>query len=329
MVLLHGGYSHSVICLILVFLKHNSYVVFADTDEYQSFRVLAELYIVRKYDGPRKEMVVEIGGANDDDEKQNRQIRINPNAIEAGTSMVSNLEQFLWRQDPKIFEKPEILSSLVQECDKKKKATEEDLSWDDDGPDMFCTLKDSAIKFIEKVDTYSIMAGFSEYIRNEDFHEPINDDDDFESVLREAKCGIYLAPSTIPNAGNGMFTGVNITLGSDLDKKMPSFVMTDMKFNVGSIEDYVWNMEHETDSRFVRRFSKDCRKLIGVTGSLANYHPGLVNVERREGPTFKPILDSIKEPGAGAITDFESSAIYAKKNIVAGSEFFISYGNEW
>jgi len=205
---LHGGYTYTAtaICLILVFLKDNIYLVFADTDEYQPIRTLAERNVVRKYDGT----VVTLGGENDGDEKQGKEIWISPDTVGVGMSMVGNLRRFLWRQDPMIFENPKILSSLMQECDKKKKAEGEYIDWDEvdwDEPNMFCDLKDSAFKFL---------TGDFKYVQNNNLTEPINDEEDVESILRAAKCGMYLAPSTIPNSGNGMFTGVNVTLGTDL-----------------------------------------------------------------------------------------------------------------
>uniref|UniRef100_A0A7S1BBZ0 Uncharacterized protein n=1 Tax=Corethron hystrix TaxID=216773 RepID=A0A7S1BBZ0_9STRA len=207
MMLLHGGHNmNTVIWLILVFLKDSVYLASADTDEYQPIRVLAERNIVHKYEGSRKEMVVTMGDANYGEEKQDRRdvthIRIHNKAIEVGISMVNNLELFLWRQDPRIFEKPEMLSSLIQ--------AEEDRAWEEDESDIFCTLKDSAIKFIKQ--TTKCDMEYDAQLPN----QSINDDDDVESILREAKCGIYLAPSTIPNSGNGMFTGVNVPLETDL-----------------------------------------------------------------------------------------------------------------
>jgi hypothetical protein len=66
---------------------------------------------------------------------------------------------------------------------------------------------------------------------------------DYETSLRSVKCGLYLATSSIPNAGIGVFTGVDIpskgiTLGSSFPGIVVNIGVNDTDDWVGS--NYVW-----------------------------------------------------------------------------------------
>ena len=106
------------------------------------------------------------------------------------------------------------------------------------------------------------------------------------------ECGIYLAPSSIPNAGFGIFTTRSIGKNDKIQpySESPSIVVTDFYEHAGNEEqdwnhvDYVWepvgfnSFEAEESSISVMTF-----------GSLCNYHPvSYVKID----PSFVVVVDS-------------------------------------
>lgn len=85
------------------------------------------------------------------------------------------------------------------------------------------------------------------------------------------------------------------------------------------IHNYVWN-SLSYNAEFERNAEAD---VLGV--SLANFHPGLVNVKVKSAK-FEPVLDSCKDPGAGAFSDYVGSAFLSGQVLKQGEELFISYG---
>lgn len=87
------------------------------------------------------------------------------------------------------------------------------------------------------------------------------------------------------------------------------------------IHSYVWNArtykaEYEVNS---------AGDADVMSVSLANFHPGLVNMELTRGK-FKPVLDSCLDPGAGAFSDYVGCAFSSSQILQPGEELFVSYG---
>mmetsp|Transcript_17467 Transcript_17467/g.27205 ORF Transcript_17467/g.27205 Transcript_17467/m.27205 type:complete len:1232 (-) Transcript_17467:51-3746(-) len=149
--------------------------------------------------------------------------------------------------------------------------------------------------------------------------------------LREAKCGLYYAPSTIPNSGKGLYAGIDIDSQIEVESWVPPIVIPDVDYNVtkdtprwdGS--DYTWE-----GAAFGVEFEDpyDSQVLAVDMGMMANFHPGLVNAYL--GPTyFNPSLDRNVDPGAGASSDYVGHTFISNREIAAGTEVFISYGETW
>lgn len=151
----------------------------------------------------------------------------------------------------------------------------------------------------------------------------------YEKRLQEAKCGVYVAPSNIPNAGMGTYVGVsmpgkNIPLGT----KVPVISVPDMSSNrPWDASDYVWS-----SSNYYAEFESGIEGSSSVLaineGCMANFHPGLVNFES-DMPTYEPVLDRRTDPGAGAFSDYVKFSFRSLHEVKAGDEAFISYGEHW
>ncbi len=90
------------------------------------------------------------------------------------------------------------------------------------------------------------------------------------------ECSIYLAPSSIPNAGFGLFTTRSIASDKKLQEysEAPSVVVTDFYEPAGNEEgdwnhvDYIW--EPTGYSAFE---AEEASMSVMTFGSLCNYHP--------------------------------------------------------
>jgi len=147
-----------------------------------------------------------------------------------------------------------------------------------------------------------------------------------EQRLREAKCGLYFAPSNIPEAGFSSYTAVpylarGVPIGTAMSAIVIPYTNQDKDFQ-WDIHNYVWN-SLSYNAEFERNAEAD---VLGV--SLANFHPGLVNVKVKSAK-FEPVLDSCKDPGAGAFSDYVGSAFLSGQVLKQGEELFISYGELW
>jgi hypothetical protein len=156
-------------------------------------------------------------------------------------------------------------------------------------------------------------------------------------------CTLYMAESTIPGAGMGLFAGhrsfAKYDFVSDSDLVIPVY---DMQWNVNGEykcgtkkkkwdflwEEYTWRaanfygMNEETDD--VTKM-KACSPGVG---SVANCYLSLVNI----GDDYNTRVVSTsgvssQSPGAGAFTPYHGRRFRAKKDIPAGAELYLSYGS--
>ena len=155
------------------------------------------------------------------------------------------------------------------------------------------------------------------------------DDDAYETTLREAKCGVWVAPSNIKGAGNGIFLGVD-TPGSGyvLGTTFPIISVSDISEREHwDAADYTWSSSSfETEFETGPEGSNQIQSVNA--GSLANFHPGLVNY-RTGDAQYNPILDRRSDPGAGSFSDYTGFSFNSRYEVGKGEEVYISYGESW
>ena len=154
---------------------------------------------------------------------------------------------------------------------------------------------------------------------------------------RSEKCGIYLAPSTIPGAGMGMFAGhiayEKGDLVSDFDLVIPLIEIdwhNGNQFYYFLWDEYVWSatmfegMEQEVETK---TYVNGCS---GGFGAAVNCRMNLVNVADTETGTVLGMSGvSSESPGAGAFTPYYGRQFKALKYIPPGMELYASYGKRY
>ena len=152
----------------------------------------------------------------------------------------------------------------------------------------------------------------------------------YERSLRESSCGLYIAPSNIPGAGFGVYTGVDVPAAgiviTTLLPVIPSLV--DAEKNQWMGKDYVWSSRLFHASHLEGWPRLETAFISFLFGALANAHAGINNIEHDTG-SWDPLLDAATEHGAGAFTDYANTAFRSTYAIKAGEELFVSYGEDW
>ncbi|CAB9501525.1 Guanylate cyclase [Seminavis robusta] len=149
------------------------------------------------------------------------------------------------------------------------------------------------------------------------------------------ECGIWLAPSSLPGAGLGMYAG------RDFAKKEPLQETGDIVIPIVDImmhqrgrgrwvfvwDEYTWNgkslgLGHEV--------IKEINAASPGFGSAANSFLDLVNVDEGDPINTMPSgLHRSRDPGVGAFSTYNDRRSTAKVKIKSGQELFVNYGQHW
>jgi hypothetical protein len=140
----------------------------------------------------------------------------------------------------------------------------------------------------------------------------------------EEECGIYIAPSTIPHAGFGMFAGkayrpLDFVTPGDL-----AVPVVDLEWHTGYTEFvHVWDDYHWNAGTFPGMINEAGDHAGAVTGYsfgiFANSFYPLINLAIASDVSVDSAgLHRSRDPGAGAFTPYHNRRTYASKNIPAG-----------
>ena len=173
----------------------------------------------------------------------------------------------------------------------------------------------------------------------------------------EFVCNIYVAPSTIPGTGLGMYAGAKgYKAGETITKSLGDHIIpiVDQKathVDTGIYDEhardmtkyFLWDQYTWSKGAFGIHFTYLAAHGVEIAspgfGAAANSFMDFVNVE--EGGCDQGLLPPddpndeayhvhrSKDPGAGAFTTFHSRQAWANDDIAPNAEFFVSYGNDW
>jgi hypothetical protein len=149
----------------------------------------------------------------------------------------------------------------------------------------------------------------------------------------DIECDLYIAESTIPNAGLGIFTAKARESGESVGNGDVCIPQIDLDWHHGAEDidnfaDFVWDgtvlgMESEVGPfEHVHAF---CPGL----DSAVNSHAALVNVNVGSPLFDQGELHRSKDPGVGAFSAYHNGTSSVKIYIPPGGELFKSYGDAW
>jgi hypothetical protein len=155
------------------------------------------------------------------------------------------------------------------------------------------------------------------------------------SNSNNVQCDLYLAESTIPGAGLGIFSGVTKDVGDTVGNGDVCIPFLDIYWhNDGKndkfffpMADYVWDgrvmgmqMEVEDDDINAYWPGLDC---------AVNCHLALLNVKKATPIYDDGGLHRAIHPGAGAISPYHNGTTVVSRTIPEGGELFKYYGDDW
>lgn len=166
-----------------------------------------------------------------------------------------------------------------------------------------------------------------------DFHQDTHHHHDYYSAATtpsDEECGVWLAPSTIPGAGLGMFAGKNFAKNDVLIPTGDSVIgIVDIGVHnrpQDHPESFLW--DEYTWSGKSLRLDKEGREDVNVAsagfGAAVNCFLPIINADELNPVLTWDGLQRMRDPGAGASTQFHGRLSVAKRPITAGEEFFVS-----
>jgi hypothetical protein len=163
------------------------------------------------------------------------------------------------------------------------------------------------------------------------------------SLVSNSKCTLYLAPSTIPGAGLGVFTTIAKKKGDTVgqgDVFIPMLEvdghndkankrLTDPSFTIfNPFLDYVWT--GESMGMAFEVVSNDVVAMCPGLDAAINCNLALINVGKALPMWDDGGLHRSRDPGAGALTPYHNgSTPIILRDIPAGGELFKHYGDWW
>lgn len=146
-------------------------------------------------------------------------------------------------------------------------------------------------------------------------------------------CSVYIAPSTIPGAGLGVYVSEPLAEGDIVETGSMCIPMVDIEdYNrwnsrENPFENYHWNA---ADFGMLLESKRNMDVMCFGIASAANSFYPLVNAEATH-ITYDDgeQLHRSKDPGVGAFTPYRNLTSYAVRDIPAGGEVFVDYGDNW
>jgi len=159
-------------------------------------------------------------------------------------------------------------------------------------------------------------------------------------------CTLYLAKSTIPGAGLGIFTGTELRPGDSIgfgDVVIPLIDVwyhlmvskdyePDDTYGSGSLDptaEYSWTGVEIGMALEGTDAHEHATAFAPGLDAATNCHLGVINVGRNHAQYDSSGLHRSRDPGAGAFSPYFNLTTFATKPIPAGGELFKFYGDQW
>jgi len=146
------------------------------------------------------------------------------------------------------------------------------------------------------------------------------------------ECGMYIGESTIPGAGLGIFTGIDLKIGDEVGHGDVCIPIVDYsthnqhpRFN--PFEDYVWG--GEVMGMKMESATGDIEALCPGLDCVVNCNMALLNVAKAIPEYDVGSIHRSTSPGAGAISPYTNGTTRVIRDVPVGGELFKSYGESW
>jgi hypothetical protein len=145
-----------------------------------------------------------------------------------------------------------------------------------------------------------------------------------EKHIDNDQCQLYIAQSSIPNSGIGVYTAVSYTEGDYIAEN-------DMLISVVKNSEWLYDLSWDVSLDPRIYYDKDPSDVSILTPGVAvmNCHFGLANVGFDTPEYDSAGLHRSQDPGAGAFTYWCSLPARATRDITAGEELFLHYGHNY
>jgi hypothetical protein len=157
-----------------------------------------------------------------------------------------------------------------------------------------------------------------------------------EETEVDQECGLYLAPSTIPGAGLGMFSANRKSVGEIIGTGEVIVPLVELSFYHGYKNEFVpfvnyyWRGgERGLHGLVAEHRENELHAYIPGTDAAVNCNLALVNLDLPSSEYDDSHLSRSKHPMTGAMTPYFSTPSRATKDIPAGGELFKFYGDNW
>ena len=150
-------------------------------------------------------------------------------------------------------------------------------------------------------------------------------------------CPLYLAQSSMPNAGLGIYSGIDVPkLEVVGNRPEVAIIFTDEMIRNKAYKKslqphYVWMAFNIDQAQFVGNTSTVAVPGIGSCSNAHHAQQG-INARMIDGRVAKhkqATMDRTNDVAAGAISDFFNVQFESSQDVAAGSELFIGYGPKW
>ena len=150
------------------------------------------------------------------------------------------------------------------------------------------------------------------------------------------ECELYLADSTVPGAGIGIFSGVAKASGDFIGNGDKAIPLVDAYWHNGHLgsdffnptADYVW----DGVSMGMRMEIFDVNDISAFwpgIDAMVNCHSGLLNLQKATPVYDEGGIHRSKHPGAGGVSPYGADESVVIRDIPVGGELFKNYGEDW
>jgi hypothetical protein len=149
------------------------------------------------------------------------------------------------------------------------------------------------------------------------------------------ECELFIAASTIPNAGLGIFSGISKKKDDFIGNGDKAIPLIDVWWHNGHeedffdpMQDYTWDGSSMGMGLEVFR-NNDLSAFWPGIDAMVNCNAALLNTEKATPRYDEGGLHRSKHPGAGGITPYNADQSIVTRDIPIGGELFKNYGEDW